>query len=213
MFSMHKTQINYLMPDKWTTIVILATILLYACQSQENKKNYQLPAIEDNQINVIVEIPAGTNKKIEYNAASGTFQTDQLDGKDRVISFLPYPGNYGFIPSTLMDEEKGGDGDALDILVIGSSQPTGSLIQAKAIGALLLKDNGELDTKIIAVPAAIEDRTLNAENFLDLMLEHDPAKRIVEEWFLNYKGAGQMELIRWEDENYALQEIEKWKVD
>lgn len=168
--------------------------------------------MENDMINVIVEIPAGTNKKIEYDVATGTFQPDQLDGEDRVISFLPYPGNYGFIPSTLMDEERGGDGDALDILVIGPSQPTGSLIKAKPLGTLLLKDNGELDTKIIAIPALAEDRTLAAESFLDLMLDHDPAKRIIEEWFLNYKGTGQMELIRWEDENYALKEIDKWKV-
>lgn len=195
-----------------TTLSLLAICLLFSCQNQTNKKNYSLPAIEEDAINVIVEIPAGTNTKIEYDISSGTFRQDQVDGKDRVVAFLPYPGNYGFIPSTLMDEERGGDGDALDILVIGSSQPTGSVVQAKAVGALLLKDNGELDTKIIAVPAATEERTLAADNFLELMLDHDPAKRIIEEWFLNYKGKGQMELIRWEDENYAMQEIDKWKL-
>ncbi|MBX2875713.1 MAG: inorganic diphosphatase [Saprospiraceae bacterium] len=200
------------MLHKWTTLSLLFACLLLSCQNQSNKQNYALPAIEEDVINVIVEIPAGTNTKIEYNTASGTFQPDQVDGEDRVVAFLPYPGNYGFIPSTLMDEERGGDGDALDILVIGSSQPTGSVVKAKAVGTLLLKDNGELDTKIIAVPADAEERTLAAENFLELMLDHDPAKRIIEEWFLNYKGKGQMELIRWEDENYALQEIDKWKV-
>lgn len=200
------------MLHKWTTLSLLSLCLLLSCQNQTNKKNYSLPALEENTINVIVEIPAGTNTKIEYDIASGTFRPDQVDGKDRVVAFLPYPGNYGFVPSTLMDEERGGDGDALDILVVGSSQPTGSVIQAKAIGALLLKDKGELDTKIIAVPAQAEQRTLAADNFLELMLDHDPAKRIIEEWFLNYKGKGQMELIRWEDENYAMQEIDKWKV-
>lgn len=203
---------NHIMLHKWTTVSALFLLPFFSCQNQENKKNYQLPAIEDNVVNVIVEIPAGTNTKIEYDVTSGTFEPDQVDGKDRVVAFLPYPGNYGFIPSTLMNEEQGGDGDALDILVIGTSQPTGSVIKAKPVGTLVLKDNGELDTKIIAVPAKQEDRTLLADNFLELMLEHDPAKRIIEEWFLNYKGAGQMELIRWEDENYALQEIDKWAV-
>ncbi len=200
------------MPHRWTALLILIICLLLSCQNQTNKQNYSLPAIEEDAINVIVEIPAGTNKKIEYDIASGTFKADQLNGEDRVVAFLPYPGNYGFVPSTLMDEEKGGDGDALDILVIGSSQSTGSVVKAKALAALLLKDNGELDTKIIAVPADPQERTLAATNFLELMLDHDPAKRIIEEWFLNYKGKGQMELIRWEDENYAMQEIEKWTV-
>ncbi len=200
------------MLHKRTTLSLLVICLFFSCQNQTNKENYSLPALEEDAINVIVEIPAGTNTKIEYDIASGTFRPDQVDGKDRVVAFLPYPGNYGFIPSTLMDEDRGGDGDALDILVIGSSQPTGSVVQAKAVGALLLKDNGELDTKIIAVPAEAEQRTLAADSFLELMLDHDPAKRIIEEWFLNYKGKGQMELIRWEDENYAMQEIDKWKL-
>lgn len=184
-----------------------------ACQDQVNKKNYELPAIEGDAINVIIEIPAGTNTKIEYDAKEGTFKADQVDNKDRVVAFLPYPGNYGFIPSTMMDADKGGDGDALDILVIGESQPTGSVLKAKPIGTLILKDGGELDTKIIAIPVDESERTLKADNFLTLMLDHDPAKRIIEEWFLNYKGKGQMELIRWEDENYAIQEIKKWSAN
>jgi inorganic pyrophosphatase len=30
-----------------------------------------------------------------------------------------YPGNYGVIPRTLLPGELGGDGDALDVLVLG----------------------------------------------------------------------------------------------
>lgn len=197
------------MLNRWTALFVISLYLI-SCQDQANKKNYQLPAIEGDAINVIIEIPAGTNTKVEYNAEKGTFEPDQVDNKDRVVAFLPYPGNYGFIPSTLMEAEKGGDGDALDVLVIGESLPTGSVLQAKPIGTLILKDGGELDTKIIAVPINESERTLEVDNFLTLMLEHDPAKRIIEEWFLNYKGRGQMELIRWEDENFAMQEIKKW---
>ncbi len=201
-----------IMLNRLTTLFVISLCLL-ACQDQVNKKNYELPAIEGDAINVIIEIPAGTNTKIEYDAKEGTFKADQVDNKDRVVAFLPYPGNYGFIPSTMMDADKGGDGDALDILVIGESQPTGSVLKAKPIGTLILKDGGELDTKIIAIPVDESERTLKADNFLTLMLDHDPAKRIIEEWFLNYKGKGQMELIRWEDENYAIQEIKKWSAN
>lgn len=201
-----------IMLNRFTTLFVISLCLL-ACQDQVNKKNYELPAIEGDAINVIIEIPAGTNTKIEYDAKEGTFKADQVDNKDRVVAFLPYPGNYGFIPSTMMDADKGGDGDALDILVIGESQPTGSVLKAKPIGTLILKDGGELDTKIIAIPVDESERTLKADNFLTLMLDHDPAKRIIEEWFLNYKGKGQMELIRWEDENYAIQEIKKWSAN
>lgn len=200
------------MLNRLTTLFVISLSLL-ACQDQTNKKNYELPAMEGDAVNVVIEIPAGTNTKIEYDVQAGAFKPDQVDDKDRVVAFLPYPGNYGFIPSTMMDTDKGGDGDALDILVIGESRPTGSVLKAKPIGTLILKDGGELDTKIIAIPVDESERTLKADNFLTLMLDHDPAKRIIEEWFLNYKGKGQMELIRWEDENYALQEIKRWGTD
>ena len=47
---------------------------------------------------------------------------------DRIVNFLPYPANYGFIPSTFMDKKKGGDGDALDILLISEHMVTGTVV-------------------------------------------------------------------------------------
>lgn len=174
---------------------------------------YAIASNDGDVLNAVVEIPAGTNQKIEYHKESG-YQSDTLDGGvDRVIEFLPYPGNYGFVPSTLMDEARGGDGDALDILIIGESQPTGTVQGVKPIGALLLRDRGEIDTKIIAIPADERLRTIDVDNFLDFALANDAAKRIIELWFLNYKGPNTTQLIRWEDEAYAWREVEKWKIN
>ena len=189
-------------------------ILLFAllgCKTDKKVNIHELTAFDGEYINVVVEIPAGTNHKMEYNYATGVFENDQKDGKDRIVSFLPYPGNYGFIPSTLMDKTKGGDGDALDVLVLGESLPTGSVQKVKAIGALLLKDDGKIDTKIIAIP--VKNPVLAVDDFLDFAIRYDAARRIIEDWFMNYKGQGVMELIRWEDEQYAKQEIERWLVD
>ncbi|MEM1357042.1 MAG: inorganic diphosphatase, partial [Bacteroidota bacterium] len=124
-----------------------------------------------------------------------------------------YPGNYGFVPSTLMDRERGGDGDPLDVLVLCESVPTGTKIATQPIAALLLRDRGEIDTKIIAVPVDSTLRVFDVENFLEFSLEQNAALRIVENWFLHYKGAKAMELQRWEDEAYAWREVRKWKVD
>ena len=133
-----------------------------------------------------------------------------MKGRERVIRFLPYPGNYGFIPSTLMDAAQGGDGDALDVLVIGESRPTGTVLEAVPVGALRLRDRGEIDTKIIAVPADAGGRVVDVTNFRDLLLQQDAARRIIEEWFLNYKGLGAVELVGWEDEHYAMEAIKRW---
>lgn len=196
--------------------LLLATSLLHCKRSNgydRPSQPYGVATIaEGGELNMIVEIPAGTNDKYEYNKENRKFEQDTFaDGSKRRIQFLPYPGNYGFIPSTEMDVERGGDGDPLDILLIGEHARQGSLIPVEPIAALLLKDRGELDTKIIAIPADANQRTIRADNYMELLLEYPAAHQIIEDWFLHYKGKGQTELIRWEDEAYAWDEIHKWK--
>ncbi|MEM8584184.1 MAG: inorganic diphosphatase [Bacteroidota bacterium] len=206
--------------NKICSVYVLWLLLgccLLGCKREQGfdkpRRPYQISTIaEGGELNMIVEIPAGTNEKFEYDSQLRKFVQDTLsNGINRRIGFLPYPGNYGFIPSTMMDEERGGDGDPLDILVIGQYAPRGSLLAVAPIATLLLRDNGELDTKIIAVPADPNLRTLPTSNYIEFLFEYPAAHRIIEDWFLNYKGPNEMELIRWEDEAYAWQEIEKWK--
>jgi len=190
------------------------SIIITACNNPMNdRKSYELPNSTEEGLEVIIEIPAGTNDKIEYNKETKKFEIDRTNGKERVINFLPYPGNYGFIPSTYMNPELGGDGDALDVLVISASVPTGTKMKVLPIGALKLKDQEEMDTKIIAIPADSTQRTMQVENFTDFLVEYNMAKKIVEDWFVSYKGLGQIELIGWEDEYGALREIKRWAVE
>ena len=208
---------------KRTLLLLPILLVVTACQRAPRYKTgkqkftpaelYAQPAYnDDGTVNVIVEIPAGTNTKIEYQTATERFAPDEADGKDRVIDFLPYVANYGFIPSTLMDPARGGDGDALDVLVLGETQATGTLLRVKPIAVLDLIDRGEVDTKIIAVPVLDEQRIMRADSFKDLLIEYDGAKRIIETWFLSYKGLGQVELGGWRDGQAADQEINKWLV-
>ena len=64
-----------------------------------------------------------------------------------------YPGDYGFVPSTLAE-----DGDPLDILVI-VSEPTfsGCVMATRPIGYLRMFDEGKPDQKILAVPSGEPD--------------------------------------------------------
>jgi len=191
------------------SLLLLTALLFFSCQ-QTSKFN--LPPFGESGIRMVVEIPAGTNHKIEMDKASGEFKNDLENGQIRIVDFLPYPGNYGFIPGTRMDKEKGGDGDALDILLISESLPTGTVVEVQPIATLLLKDGGELDTKIIAVPLDSAKRVFHAANFSDLMITYQPARRMIEDWFMNYKGPGKMELLGWRDEKHALSEIKKWMI-
>lgn len=149
--------------------------------------HYDLPDtfIDDTTINAVIEIPAGTNRKIEFQTATGTFETDRRNGQDRIIRYLPYPANYGFIPRTLSAAGSGGDGDALDILVISEALQTGTIISVNPIALLQLNDNGEEDFKIIAVPA---DPLLNILGSCrpDDIRNMESIRQIITTWFLHY---------------------------
>ncbi|MCB9292574.1 MAG: inorganic diphosphatase [Lewinellaceae bacterium] len=195
--------------------LLWAMLFIGGCREEAAKpsKDYEyLPTYVEQGINVVVEIPAGTNHKIEYDKENKEFVVDQRNGKDRIIDFLPYPGNYGFIPSTYMDPAVGGDGDALDVLIVGESVPSGTVMAVKPIAALMLIDEGEEDTKIIAVPADPAKRVMKADDFQEFSITYDGAKHIIENWFLYYDGLGTAESKGWKDGDYAMKEIEKWAV-
>jgi inorganic pyrophosphatase len=64
-------------------------------------------------IHVVVAIPVGTNEKWEVDNTSGTLMWTEEDGRPRVVAYLPYPGNAGFVQRTLLPRELGGDGGPL----------------------------------------------------------------------------------------------------
>jgi inorganic pyrophosphatase len=99
---------------------------------------------ENGEINVVVEVPAGSNHKIEWNRELACFE---LDREEPMV--FTKPCNYGFIPQTL-DE----DGDELDVLLVTDYPlPTGIFLKARILGVMKFVDDGEVDDKIIAVPA------------------------------------------------------------
>ncbi|MBR9922675.1 MAG: inorganic diphosphatase [Bacteroidetes bacterium] len=170
---------------------------------------YALPAKAGNDWQMVVEIPAGTNLKLEYDAFKDSFLPDSINGQPRIVNFLPYPGNYGFIPSTLMDAAAGGDGDPVDVLLISEALPTGTVVRIQPIAALLLKDDGEADTKIIAIPRDSSIRSFQVETFQQMAIEFPAVRNMVEDWFLNYKGPGRMESLGWRNEIFADQLMTK----
>ena len=99
---------------------------------------------ENGEINVVIEIPVGSTQKIEYRRKLGLFEIDRIEP-----NLFPKPANYGFIPQTI-DE----DGDELDVLLVTPLKlTTATYIKAKVLGVMHFVDDGEVDDKIIAVPA------------------------------------------------------------
>lgn len=99
-------------------------------------------------VNIVNEIQIGSILKIEYRRDTGTFELDRVEP-----SIFAKPTNYGFIPQTL-----DGDGDELDVLLVCDQPiPTGVHLSGRIIGILDFEDDGEVDHKIIAVPADNRD--------------------------------------------------------
>ena len=179
---------------KSTSIPIITIILLLTVSCNNfNQKNYIHdfpPFSNDGNITVVVEIPSGTMEKWEVDKTDGELKLEMIDGKPRIINYLGYPGNYGFIPQTLLDKQSGGDGDPLDVIVIGPPEERGSVISCKLLGVLYLKDTGETDDKLIALS---KQSTLFKINSLEeLQLKYPGILEILKTWFKNYKGPGKM---------------------
>lgn len=197
--------------NKKAGILFVIFMCLFSCK--EAKDYYHLPTYSSNNIiQAVIEIPAGTNKKYEYNSQSNTFEIDKKNGVERVIQFLPYPGNYGYIPSTYSNPEKGGDGDALDVLVLSESVFTGTVIEIIPIGVLKLIDDGEIDSKIIAIPANSKMQIIKVKTYQEFLIKYPEAKSIIESWFLNYNKEDPASINGWGNEQEALLEIENSKL-
>lgn len=168
---------------------------------------------ENKYLNMVVEIPAGTSTKIEYNYFFNKFMPDEINGKPRIVNFMPYPANYGFIPSTLMNSASGGDGDPLDVLLIAESIKTGTVIEIIPIGILVLNDLNENDSKIIAIPVDPMLRIINVESFKELKQHHNAILDLIRLWFLNYKNNNAIKFEYWGDELVAKNEIRKWSLN
>jgi inorganic pyrophosphatase len=69
--------------------------------------------MENNEIDVLIEIPKGSRNKYEMDKESGRIRLDRM-----IFSSMQYPADYGYIENTLAL-----DGDPLDALVF-VSEPT-----------------------------------------------------------------------------------------
>ena len=94
------------------------------------------------KVNVIIEIPRGSENKYEVDKETGFLRLDRP-----LFSSIHYPGDYGYVPKTLWD-----DGDPIDVLVL-TSHPVYPLTLAtvRIIGILDMFDGDESDAKLIGV--------------------------------------------------------------
>ena len=190
---------------KFCLSLIALTLSSTSTAKQPHESNL---SVEGDTLLFRIEIPAGTKQKWEFNDETGEMEKDYKDGKERIIQFLPYPGNYGFIPETLA-----GDGDPIDVIDLDEAGERGELKEVRIIGALDFEDKKEEDIKFIGVsPSGTFGHILSIEQ---LLLEKPAVLEILKSWFLNYKKPGKMVFYGYMDRDISIQLImearKKWK--
>ena len=162
---------------------------------------------DDSTFNVVIEIPLGTRAKYEYDKTLHQFVQDSIDGKPRHIDYLPYPFNYGFVPATLLPKETGGDGDPLDVIVLGDRYERSAIVNVRMLGVMRLMDTGQQDDKLLAVDT--KGYLSHVQSLGDLEASYEGLLDLIKVWFENYKGQERVRFISFEDEQKAYESVER----
>jgi inorganic pyrophosphatase len=138
-------------------------------------------------VNVVVEVPAGSRNKYEYEPELGVIMRDRvLPGNVR------YPADYGFIPSTVSV-----DGEPMDA-VVAAYDPVfpGCVVRARVLGALEMGGEGGTEPNVFAVPAD-DPRFDDIETLEDLPEQN---LREIEQFFVTFsqlEGDEDAQVQRW----------------
>lgn len=153
-------------------------------------------------VNVIIEIPRGSQNKYEYDHKTNTIMLDR-----HLLVSMVYPAEYGFIADTL-----GGDGDPLDAMVL-TEFPTfpGCLIETKILGMCIMTDENGDDAKLLGVPS-YDPKWKAASDIGDV-----PKAELdrISHFFSVYKDLDEgkwMKVEDWVGKAEALEELEKSRV-
>ena len=136
--------------------------------------SYVDDALVSDEFPVVIEIPKGSKNKYELDKETGLLKLDRV-----LYSAVHYPADYGFIPRTFCD-----DGDPLDALVL-SQEPVYplTLVEARAIGVMRMRDEKGIDDKIVAV--SVRDPSFADYTNKDQLPGH--VLRQVKRFFEDYK--------------------------
>lgn len=151
------------------------------------------------EINVVVEIPRGSNIKYEIDDETGALFVDR-----KLFTAMFYPCNYGFVPQT---REK--DGDPVDVLVLGNDPVVpSSVIRANPVGVLITADEEGEDSKIVAVPIPKVDPSFSDVKDIETVPQY--IRDQIKHFFEHYKELEKGKYVKvksWENRESAKKKI------
>ncbi|WP_375435630.1 inorganic diphosphatase [uncultured Hymenobacter sp.] len=185
-------------------VVLLLSELFGGCTPHYE----ELPTFsaERKLLQVVVEMPAGTNHARHYDPTSHDFVSVRRAGLDLVVEFLPCPGNQGFIPGTRL----GAAARPLSALVLAETQPASTILEVVPIGMLTLDDNGVLKPIILAVPARPSQQILpDVVTWQALISRYPGAREVIRQWFLHQGRPNEIRIASWKDEKAAEKQVKE----
>ncbi|CBJ27682.1 Inorganic diphosphatase [Ectocarpus siliculosus] len=184
--------------EKWggvpTGIAVAAAVMAAAALVSSRREDGHVPEVlaaeayslpigrtSPQVCNCFIEVSRESRMKYEWDEETNMLKLDRV-----LHGAAFYPHDYGFIPQTLC-----GDGDPLDVLVLGTSalQP-GSIVDVRPLGFMCMEDEKGLDEKVLAVPD--KDPRFNHMTSLRDVPEH--VLREITNFFETYK---QLEKSKW----------------
>ena len=151
------------------------------------------------EITVNIEIPLNSTIKYEYDRSKERMKVDRI-----MREGFYYPANYGYVAEAL-----DWDGDELDVLVYSPEKFfSGVQVQARVLGAMKMIDDGEVDTKLIAVHA----NDYRLENIITLADLPQEWLDKVQTFFENYKSWKRPDIVQingFKDLSWAMKEYDQ----
>ncbi len=133
---------------------------------------------ESGDLRFVIETPRGSRNKYKYMPKENYYELAVV-----LPEGMTFPIDFGFVPSTL-----GGDGDALDVLVLMDAPvPLGTVIKGRLIGALTARqkeNDGQWQRNDRLIAVATRARTHETiKNITDL---RPNTVTDIKEFFINY---------------------------
>ncbi|WP_400193741.1 inorganic diphosphatase [Hymenobacter sp. B81] len=185
-----------------------ATLLLAGCGTPRYD---ELPTYSEERhlLQVVVETPAGSNHPQRYSLPERAFVPEQHAGTDRLVQFLPYPVNAGFIPATRRPGSASTSFRPQSALVLAESQPAGTVLEVVPLALLLLDNAGELESVVVTVPARPSQQVLPVGSWDELNRQYPAVRELLRLWYQHHAGPGRVRVMGWRNEQAAAEHIRK----
>jgi inorganic pyrophosphatase len=187
--------------------LLFSMALFFACK--ENKTLYELSPVSENGIHhALISIPAGTVELYQYDPAAGVFKVKNDGKKDESVDYLPFPVNYGFLPSTFKDSGSKDINDPLNVFIVSPTFSKTTLIEIQPLGsAIYISGSGDEIVVPVVVPSDPQFRSLDVSDYSTFM-QYPEAMSSIESFYRYWKKDDNLTFTKWQDDIWTQEYIE-----